>query len=502
MARPSSDKVTAWLDRLLATAGEGQRIPADREIARSLGVSPRTVSSVMATYRSRGLIERTPGRGTRVAGASAASRSAAVSPRSSVETLVMQLEDLIAKGELRRGQALPQVKYTSLQFRVGRQTVAAAYRSLEVRGVVSRVGRSYWVGTGLSLLHGSRSDTVVVVKYQSDDFTDVFSTDMCAPAYRECEAELVSLGYRLAYCSSDELPEYLSRWRPGRLAGMLLVSVGVPDAVAILEGNPRIRQLMERRGMRILIDRAWRNQPQERERGLQQAFTRFRDMRGVLVMQRGHLYTSVARALARSLVESGCRRARVHMDEKALGRPDWSFVTLLRIRTELLRLDESCEFRLVVSPAVDGLDTQQYLALHTGRQAYFGEESEARVNLSKYGGVNPQVLREECAVCHDLASMYAAPSAGDVWVFTHDHEADRALTWCRQNRIRIPEDLGIIGLQNDPRYYHRGISACAPDWRATGYLMAHALVGDIPVARTAKGYLGTRASVVHRRTTM
>ena len=54
----------------------------------------------------------------------------------------------------------------------------------------------------------------------------------------------------------------------------------------------------------------------------------------------------------------------------------------------------------------------------------------------------------------------------------------------------------------DPSLYHHGISSCGPDWRGIGYLMAHALVGSVPVARTSKGYLSTRAAMVHRDTSV
>ncbi len=502
MARPRSEKVVAWLEQFLAVSGEGNRLPTDTQLARGLGVSVRTVSSVMASYRSRGLIERTPGSGTCVAGRTRPARPAIPAPRSSAQNLAAQLESLISSGGLRRGQALPQTKYTGLQFRVSQQTVAAAYRELAARGLVSRVGRSYWVGSGPSLLHDRKDATVVVVKYRSDDFTDVFSTDMYAPAYRACESELVSAGYRLDYCSSGDLPRFLVQARTTGLAGLLFVSMSIPEALSVLEANRQLLGRLKERGARFLIDCRWKNTPEERDLSLQRAFDRYRENRAMWVMQRGHLYTSVARALAHHLVESGHRRVTVFLDEQQYRPFDWTFITVIRIRTELQRLDDTCRFRLVISPANAALDTREYLERHTGTQAYFGTQSEARLNLSKYGGVNPRVLFSECTVTTDLASAYGRPTNGDAWVFVHDNEADRALEWCRANRLRVPRDVSIVGLQNDPRHYHRGISACCPDWRTTGYLMAHAIIGDVPVARTAKGYLGTSAAILQRRTTV
>jgi len=46
-----------------------------------------------------------------------------------------------------------------------------------------------------------------------------------------------------------------------------------------------------------------------------------------------------------------------------------------------------------------------------------------------------------------------------------------------------------------------GISACATDRSMIGYLLAHAMVGDIPVARTTKGFIRTNVRAFERLTT-
>ncbi len=46
-----------------------------------------------------------------------------------------------------------------------------------------------------------------------------------------------------------------------------------------------------------------------------------------------------------------------------------------------------------------------------------------------------------------------------------------------------------------------GISSCAEDWETIGYMAAHAIIGDIPVAKTSKGYIRTDALLLERATT-
>jgi hypothetical protein len=59
----------------------------------------------------------------------------------------------------------------------------------------------------------------------------------------------------------------------------------------------------------------------------------------------------------------------------------------------------------------------------------------------------------------------------------------------------------LVSLDNDPRFYHLGLTYCGPDWDTIGYQMAHAIIGDFPVARTSKGFIKTKAGVLEKLTT-
>jgi DNA-binding transcriptional regulator YhcF (GntR family) len=71
----------------------------------------------------------------------------------------------------------------------------------------------------------------------------------------------------------------------------------------------------------------------------------------------------------------------------------------------------------------------------------------------------------------------------------------------KENRIRVPQQVSIIGLENDRRYLHLGITTCMRDWETMGYLMAHAVIGDIPMRTTRRGFIDYDALLLERRTT-
>ncbi len=69
LARPSrADAVSVHLERLVldGTLAPGDRLPPERELAETLGVSRGSVREAMRDLAVRGLVERTPGRGTTV----------------------------------------------------------------------------------------------------------------------------------------------------------------------------------------------------------------------------------------------------------------------------------------------------------------------------------------------------------------------------------------------------------------------------------------------------
>ncbi|MFE6403351.1 GntR family transcriptional regulator [Streptomyces alboflavus] len=78
LSTPLSDQVASSVRRAMAEGDlqQGQRLPAAREVARSLGVNMHTVLRGYQILRDEGLIELRPGRGAVVTAVTPQSRAA------------------------------------------------------------------------------------------------------------------------------------------------------------------------------------------------------------------------------------------------------------------------------------------------------------------------------------------------------------------------------------------------------------------------------------------
>jgi hypothetical protein len=101
----------------------------------------------------------------------------------------------------------------------------------------------------------------------------------------------------------------------------------------------------------------------------------------------------------------------------------------------------------------------------------------------------------------DFRQLHQRLHGDSLLVCTHDSLAMIALDQLSKAAIRIPQQVSLLTLENDPRNYHREITSCAPDWHQIGYLMAHAITADIPLKRTHRGLLRIACPVIERQTT-
>jgi DNA-binding LacI/PurR family transcriptional regulator len=79
--------------------------------------------------------------------------------------------------------------------------------------------------------------------------------------------------------------------------------------------------------------------------------------------------------------------------------------------------------------------------------------------------------------------------------------ASDTLAALRRARVDIPGKVALLSLEDDPRFLHENISVVAPDWDRAGYLMAHALLGDLTLERTHRGFVRLPVPLVTRLTT-
>jgi DNA-binding LacI/PurR family transcriptional regulator len=124
-----------------------------------------------------------------------------------------------------------------------------------------------------------------------------------------------------------------------------------------------------------------------------------------------------------------------------------------------------------------------------------------RPRLSKYRSMTMDDLARRLVLTNDFTEIFADVVPPVAWVFEQERNAALALDWCRERRMQVPRQVSIVGLENRREYADRGITACVRDWETMGYLMAHALIGDIPLQRTRRGFIAYGALLLERETT-
>jgi DNA-binding transcriptional regulator YhcF (GntR family) len=459
-------------------------LPPDRELGAHWGLSTITVQRVLAKLRDEGKVIRIPGKGTFTPNLEKAATRvmnvrAGTSRESSVEHLAASLIRMISEGVYRKGKALPPVKFIRNQFRVSSETVTTAYQRMESLGYVEKIGKSYWVGRMDQLLSDVARQEVIFLRFDAADLHKIFNTDPIALAFQKMERELYHSGYSLHPEHASNLDALAEEWeRSGRYPGGL-VFYGV-DASHL----PFFRNLFTRHSalvkqqVRILIH----GQDNDLSELAQHAH----------VFSRGNVETDMARALAQYLQNQGAREANLCIHESELSeafRPDFFLKLALAVESEI----PGFVFRLVVEsgegsphPQVTGsvgLEYRKYLE-------------------AKYPGTRLKDLEGRIVFTPNVFETCREHAGARHWIVSRDGMVSDALRWAREHGVRIPQDVSIIGLQNDPRYYHLGISTCGPDWDAMGYVMAHAIIGDVKMARSQKGFLKVRAQVVNKLTTV
>lgn len=473
MANVKSGAVSAlrtWVEEQLATAAPGSAFPPDRQLAKEWGLSARTVARVMTGYAAGHRVVRIPGKGTFVPGGTGVKPASDMAPPR--RGMADHLKRSIVHGELRAGDALPSVKYMARRFRTSRAAVIAAYRGLIADGLVTKVGRTFWVGRFRDLLHPQPGREVLLLVRDKAELRKVFSPgEFVSAAYRKLEQTLSTAGFMLRCDFLENLPAQYRNWRRSRRfpygLGSRRLETSPPETAGIMFRTMR-------HPMPTVVD--W-------EAGVHPHM-----FNATCVFSRSNTATTVARELAAYLVRLGCRSACFFMEEATRGDRLAVFYDYLRMRAELKHRNASFDLSLAVLGSL-----QTVLAnIH---------EVNASNLLSKYARTTLNAIGPEVRGFRSRGAAFAHARRAEVWIFRDSRVAAAALSWAAQQRIRVPADLSILTLDDAPAYYHLGITRCRLDWEAVGYLMAHALIGDFPIEKTTRGYLRVHARVVEKLTT-
>jgi len=209
----------------------------------------------------------------------------------------------------------------------------------------------------------------------------------------------------------------------------------------------------------------------------------------------GHVTAVMRRRLAQFLADRRFARAYYLVEERE-SNPQ-AIVDALRLVPELDRRDPSFDLRIVVKP-LDGVTSPRHYfeALHARIPP-----DHMQVRLDKYRHIPLADLERGFTFVNALDDALAAASAPCVWVLEFSRSAAEALDWCAAHGIAVPAGMSIVCLENDHHYAGRAITCCIRDWDRMGYLMAHALMGDIPLRLSRRGFVDFDAPLLERRTT-
>jgi DNA-binding transcriptional regulator YhcF (GntR family) len=458
MSREQERALEHWLEEHCAQQPPGSPIASQRELAARWGLSREAVSRV-----TRGLIDKkklasSPGKSVVVARGGA-------TPVGSAQTLVALLSALIREGTLKQGELLPSNKYMSIQYRVAPATVVAAYRLLCQKGLVFKIGKRFCVGKPRQVVGAMVKKTVMVYCFTPQGLGALFNSPLMGAAYRKMERELIKYGWSMVYGNPEQFAELLTKGEKG-WAGI--------DAIFCADMSQQDYEQHLGRLKRLVGPRRLPGAPAMVIAGSVGSDI----LGGITYFNHGNIQTTIFRTLAQRLYHKHLGVVRLFY------RFDWhmhSLAACAKLYSELRALDPRCciEYFCVVTP-------QQRAAL----VAYVNDIGS---RMAPGAGFERAVR-----YIGTLQEGFTLPGAPAAWICTDDADAVAVLDWATAAGVELPRDIALVGLENAPAFLGRGISSCVHDWETTGYLMAHALIGDIELQVSTRGFVRTQALMLER----
>jgi len=483
-AKPS-DRFAAWLEAELASREPGARLPSARAMAEPFGISKTTVLSVLGRFEREGSIRCIHGKGVFVGGPEEDEPVTVSEPEDSAGSIVAHIGELIHTGAIREGDALPPIKTLVLRFRVAPATVSKAYRELARRGYAVRVGKTYWIGGFERLMRQRTSREVFLFAHETYEYDRVFHGDLFDRAYRRFDTVLQDHGFALRFENTVHLRERLRSWsRAGRGPHALVFHRWEPDATAAL--LPFLERFLRRpagRGVRMLAH--WHGN------GPVPTYPR-----GAYLLSRGYLYQVRTRAFVRFLVQERARKPVFLLRRWPAGSGGLLW-RCRRVVDELNRADPDMAPALAIIEPHKHLPKAGTVRLRRNARTGLLDQVKAGRRLRSTRSIDRLFLDgfDEVFELPGVAALHARHSDRTLWVCLTSDDAAGAYTAVRERGLRVPEDVMIAQLGSKAPHYHMGIRECDADMDRIGYLMAHAVIGDIPVKRTRDGLIALEASI-------
>lgn len=428
--------------------------------------------------KAEGLVVRIPGRGTYTPFAP----DDGTLPRSTtdpVESLVHALREQIASGALKLGESLPQLKFLRLQFGVASETITRAYRRLVAQGLATRMGKHYVVGSPREVLSREQSRRAVLYDVADEGFATMFErSELKTPAFLAMERELIHQGFRVEYGEAADFRRDVA-------------GTSLPDAVICSwVDRPRYDRVMEALQKPMATSRG-------PHRPLVVTGSSRRPPSGVQQLCTGHVSTMVARRCAEFIHRKRYRQPAFFC--RIDGWSMWPLLAHLKIFRELDTLGAEATMRFAVELNRYFRDGPDFVNRFWTKYRAEGDHLVRVLGEKRAATFCDEALGSSFA--YSLQESLDQNQEADLWLFERDCDASVALHWLAEKGRRVPDHISVMSLENREDHFHLGLTSCTPDWQTIGYLMAHAVIGDIPVTRTSGGFLRTEALMLPRQTT-
>jgi len=480
MVTRRTEQFRQWVLEQVKSMPPGSRLPADGALAETWQLSLRSVKKVMSELGARGQVIRRQAKGsfTPSAAQDTSEMLTVTTKASSVDSLVQLLTEAIQLGRFEVGTALPAVKQLTLSYGVSQHTVIRAYKILQQRGVVRKLARNYWVGALEALKPRGNSKIVYTLYDDAISVSDIFTADMMSEAFLQLDEILQRLDTVHLFAPLSSAKKLLDSWsKTGQYPfGIILHKSSESTAKAVL----RMLQTHYKQkavSIPVLAD-AWHHISS--------------GAHWLSIMPRGQVLTQWARTLAHYIAGGRFTKTTIvfNLDTRLWHQFEPS-VALMRLRYELQQLPQIHDITCVVY-------TQKE---EDARQSFCREVGQFSDLLGQLGLQTAREFAETVQFHADIASAYRNLCDTTFWICSQDADIAWLQRQLAKDEIEVPRKCQLLGLEKNPQYYHNGISFCGPDWYRIGYTMAHFLIGDIPIAKTSRGFIKTSARVVHKLTT-
>jgi len=483
----SSAKLRVWVSEQIKEKKQGEMLPTDVQLAAEFSVSRRTVQRVLGNFRNAGTLVRIPGKGTFIGpDAEKLPKTKNLKPaETSAQSLFAELLKDISLGTYKIGQALPPIKTLSIRFKISPATVSTAYRMLVDAGIVVRVGKTAWVGTSVHQLTGeNRRAEVIVLHHGNTEFAQMFQTDMLHAMYQTAEYELTRVGCVVRYESREyihRLHKDLSKQSSILPRGIIWAGVESNNLRADIALLHRFLQRIPYRRPEIVVDFLG---------GEVGVFDQ-----KINLISRSNILTVAVRTLAQFIIQKQYKHFTVLIDEH---HPVWNhtphIVSLAKMFAEFSYRLPHHRWDIKVAAKQGELCIQDYFE---GKIS--AENIEALLN--KYRQSSLVNLQKKITFLQSKTTFDLRQFDSGLIICNSAELAAYYLQQCQAKSIMVPKRISFLVLESEPRFFHLGISTCIPDFTGLGYVAAHAIIGDIPVKKSTKGYLQTTCSVVEKLTT-